>query len=304
MPSLKSLREEIRRVEALHEVMGTLEKIAANERALARTFFEEINRYENELKRFFTGMLSVRLVELKRQPVRSAQKLLLCFGPDYGLTGALTSRLTRYILDEIAKSHPKKVLVVGKKLNKALEEAGASQPQGTRVVFEYIVASPRSEQASRLFETLAWMVLGGLDRKEFSQVYVISAEYKNFSEYEFYTRELSRVEPVLPPVGREAQDYVFIEESLPAVLARFRGLLFAASVARPWREMKFVEASLRLLETSRAKENAKDAMEKLKRVFARTQRGKITRSINELFTGKQAFDRRKRKAEVYFEWRV
>ena len=297
MSSLKTLREEINRVEVIHEVMGTLEKVAGFERVRSQNFYNKIKGYEEELAGYFKGILPVTIETEDPKGKKPFHPLLLCFGTEQGLTGSFAEEFAKYVLAEALRIKPVKIIATGHKLETAVREV----PMAQKIEF---LEMPRKHSSTDILTPVANRVMQGLSNNEFSQVYLVSAGYQTLGGYKFQTSHIFRLKPVLEGDPKHMGDYVFIEPSLARILHRYLMLTFAARLALPWREVRLVEASLRLLETNRAKENAGDTAKKLRLVYARTLRGKVTRSINELFTGKAAFERRKRKEKVFFEFKV
>lgn len=296
MASLKSLREEIQRTEAIHEVMGSLEKVAVFERLRSQNFFNTIQKYDEDLLNFFNGLLPIKV-----GPAKAAKKsvpVLLCFGPDHGLTGPFAERFLDFIRGVVEKLDPKIVLATGKELEKTCKSAKLP------FEIEFLTEGKTGRVSDNLINYVAEKVLKDLEDKKYTEVYLAAAKYLNFGEYEFYSDKIFRFDAVIDGDKNRLADFVFLEPSPHRILRRYVLLILASRFARPWREVRFIEASLRLLETNRAKENAKESVDELRVFYARTLRGKITRSINELFTGKAAFERRKRKKKVYFEWKV
>ena len=248
MSSLKSLREEINRAEAIFDVMGTLEKVAGFERTKSQKFFNTIQGYDQELLSFFNGLLPIRVESVKT--AKKGASLLLCFGPDHGLTGPFAERFLDFIAGEVDKIKPAKILAIGKELKNAF--------RNSKLPFDIEFFSGQETNTKiDVVHSIAEKILKGIERKEFSEVYLAASKYIMLGEYEFYSDKIFRFDAVVDEDKKRLDDFVFVEPSLNSILRRYVVLILASRFARPWREVKFIEASLRLLETNRAKENAK-----------------------------------------------
>ena len=295
MASLKILREEIQRTAILNEVMGTLEKIAGFERVKSQNFYTKIQEYENELNNLLKGFLPITV--FPAQPRKNPSLLLLCFGPELGLTGSFGERTAEFLLSEAAAYKPANIIAVGHELEIVLRDKKVPYK------IEYILAEGIRNSAE-ILETVVERVMRGLEKREFKEIVVASSRYRALGEYDFASAPIYKMRARVNGGARLAGEYVFIEPSLKKIIRRYLALLLKAHFSKPWHDVRLIEASLRLLETNRAKENAREVVGKLRRTFTRALRGKITRNINELFTGKEAFERRKRGAKTFFEYKI
>ena len=277
MASLKILREEIQRTAILNEVMGTLEKIAGFERVKSQNFYTKIQEYENELNNLLKGFLPITV--FPAQPRKNPSLLLLCFGPELGLTGSFGERTAEFLLSEAAAYKPANIIAVGHELEIVLRDKKVPYK------IEYILAEGIRNSAE-ILETVVERVMRGLEKREFKEIVVASSRYRALGEYDFASAPIYKMRARVNGGARLAGEYVFIEPSLKKIIRRYLALLLKAHFSKPWHDVRLIEASLRLLETNRAKENAREVVGKLRRTFTRALRGKITRNINKLFTSK------------------
>lgn len=302
MLSLKKLKAQKEQTAVLRDVGETIQRITVVQRARIEEQKDAVSRFRQSLLNFAGDELPLEII--RPQP-KIQESLLLVVGPERGLVGdlhreiagALTGRLhpTPYTLNP--------VLVAGSRLCGFLEST-------SNLKFEKYQALSDRPQKEEL-RGHARFILDGRRAQKWNSVEVLYPQFVSITEFQVATKTLLPLEvrrkshSTLYALRPTPSPLFFIEPSLEAIIRQLEVMIFETELYEVFLEARLVELSQRLLASTRTAENAKRILKTLQRQYLRVQRSRTTKTINEIFTGRKAFEVKKaRGAGVALEWVV
>jgi len=288
--SLKKLKKEREQTATLRDVGETIQRISAIHRARIENQREGVRQFRASLLEFAGESLPLEVVYPEIQ--KNKQKpLLFVIGPEKGLVGDLNREIA-YTLERRLEWHSyKHVFVAGNRLCGFIKST-------TSVEFSPYPALSDRPSRQELAEHVHTM-LEGRRKDDWNVVELLYPAYESITTYKVTEKKL------LPLVVRRKIattrtthniNQYFIEPNMEAITRRLEEMLFAAELYEVFLEARYVELSQRLLASTRATENAKRILKLLRHTYLREARGRTTRTINEIFTGRMAHAIKKRLA--------
>ncbi|MDP3963672.1 MAG: FoF1 ATP synthase subunit gamma [bacterium] len=299
--SLKKLKDQQEQTAILRDVGETIQKISAIHRIKIEAQTEGVKRFSESLLTFAGEGLPLEIThpeipEVDRKP------LLMVVGPERGLVGDLHRELAYALERRLAwRSYPQ-VFVAGRRICGFLDAS---------MDIDFKPYPALSDRPTR--EELSGHVKAILDGKrngQWNMVELIYPQYESITTYHIAEKRLLPLEVRIKnqesrikekgDVSKEST--YFVEPTIQAIMQRLEEMLFAAELYEVFLEARYVELSQRLLAATRATENAKRILKGLHRQYLREVRGRTTKAINEIFTGRKAFEVKSKQAAVALEW--
>ncbi len=294
--SLKKLKKEREQTQVLRDVGETIQRITAIHRVRIEAQHERVKDFRQSLLQFAGEGLPLRIV-YPEIPKSKQKPLLMVIGPEKGLVGDLHREIA-YALDKRMAWHSyKRVLVAGNRLCGFLRTT-------SDVSFSPFAALSDRPSKNELSEHVKTIV-EGKRKREWNMVELLYPKYDSITTYHIEEKTLLPFE-IQPQFEKEApvSRAYFIEPSLGEIIKRLEEMLFQAELYEVFLEARYVELSQRLLASTRATENAKRILKTLRRKYLREVRGRTTKTINEIFTGRKAYEVKSKKSAVALEWVV
>ncbi|MDO8557816.1 MAG: FoF1 ATP synthase subunit gamma [bacterium] len=294
--SLKKLKKEREQTQVLHDVGETIQRITAIHRVRIERQHERVKEFRESLLRFSEDGLPLRIV-YPQIPKALQKPLLMVIGPEKGLVGDLHRELASALDKRMAWRSYQKVLVAGSRL------CGFLKSTGDLEFSAYPALSDRPTREELLEHVKA--ILEGRRKGEWNMVELLYPKYDSITSYHIEEKTILPFE-IRPDFQKQAlagRTY-FIEPSFDRIITRLEEMLYQAQLYEMFLEARYVELSQRLLASTRATENAKRILKTLRRKYLREVRSRTTRSINEIFTGRKAYEVKSGKSTVALEWVV
>lgn len=295
--SLKKIRQAILQTQALGEVTATIQRITALQRAQVAEAASAAGRFRDSLSSF-AGPETI--LEVVRPSLEKGKKLLLAIGPERGLVGSLHRDLASALGDLVRDRPDTSVLVSGSRLCSFLRKFSTLR-------FEPYPALSDRPQKDEL-RAQARFILEGRAAQRWQGIELLYPSWRSVTDFAIVSKLLFPLEVKRCSFGNDRPPGsflpYFVEPSLETFTKRLEEMLLEAELYEVFLEARLVELSSRVLAATRAAENAKRLLGKLKSQHRRLERTRTTQAVNELFTGRKAFQIKKRRSAVALEWVV
>jgi len=306
--SLKKLKKEREQTATLRDVGETIQRISSIHRIRIEAQTEGVKKFRESLLQFAGQDLPIEVAYPEISKERQ-KPLLLVIGPEKGLVGDLHREIASTIERHLEWHAYPHIYVAGSRLCGFL-----TSTQNLKFSpYPALSDRPGREELSGHVHN----ILEGKRKGDWNVVKLLYPRYISITQYALTEKMLLPLEVRLRKSANDANTATvamdkgisghpmyFMEPGIGAILRRLEEMLFATELYEIFLEARYVELSQRLLASTRATENAKRILKVLRGKYLREVRSRTTRTINEIFTGRKAYETKTKKSKVALEWVV